>query len=340
MSLPADILVMLPECLCNIEDYTNLSSTCRKLRSCMATAKPHTILRLATAQSTTFFRPSPHFLVMATARELGNWARKSDGNEASLRSHCQREGMDGMLKLALDHCGLTIERIRELYEMRMCIIHPVTDIIDKCVGEQWYDTPDFWKGGVSDACTIDSDPTSTFFHLAIYGELFAPDIDHFLAGASGTRRLSVNTRLTFVRHCIPETVRNCIPSSHNTALRWVICSSRWRPHWKHFRTVVAGCDDFKETFNDRRWYTRTDEAHWRQRLYENVMICQGLEGLGMIRPELQGAWVKKCNEWRARVAEMKREPASLQRVGRAGGLSTPDYPFLLGDLRICDVELE
>ncbi|KAM3422387.1 hypothetical protein BST61_g2741 [Cercospora zeina] len=307
MSLSTDILIMLPGYLCSIEDYTNLSSTCRRLRSCMATAAPNTILHLAAAQSTTFLRPSPHFLVMATARELGNWARQSVENEASFASHCRREGIDGMLKLALTHCGLTIERIRELYEMRMSIINPVTDIIDKCVGPQWYNTPDFWHGGVSDACTIESDPTSTFFHLATYGELFAPDLDHLLTGTFG-RRLSVNTRLTFVRKCIPETAGNVIPP-HNTALRWVVCSSRWRPHWKRFRTTVAGCEDFKENFDDRWWHRDGDEAHWRQRLYENVMICQGLEGLGMVRPKLQDAWVEKCRQWRARVAELEREPA-------------------------------
>jgi len=80
-SLPGDILTMLPEYLHNIEDYMNLSSTCRALRNSMSNPKPNTLLRLATASSRIFFRPSPHFLVAATGRELGNWARLSDTNE-------------------------------------------------------------------------------------------------------------------------------------------------------------------------------------------------------------------------------------------------------------------
>ncbi|GIZ37926.1 hypothetical protein CKM354_000135500 [Cercospora kikuchii] len=356
-SLPEDILVMLPHYLCNIEDYTNLSSTCRKLRSCMATALPNTILRLAAAQSTTFFRPSPHFLVMATARELGNWARQSDENEASFASHCQLQGIDGMLELALTHCGLTVQRIRELYEMNMSIIKPVTDIIDKCVGDQWYSNPRFWDGGVSDAYTISSDPDTNFFHLAIYGELFAPEFDYVLTAASG-RRLGVDTRLAFVRYCIPEPCAapeevastgpyardekgNFLdfPNQNNLAITWTIRSSRWRPHWKHFRTEVAGCEDFKDNFDDGWWYVPdlgADEeggvdAHWRQRLYENIMICQGLEGMGMIRPGLQSAWVEQCKEWRKQIAELKEEPAMVHY----GRQATQEYPFLLGDLRIC-----
>jgi hypothetical protein len=79
-SLPGDILIMLPEYLHNIEDYMNLSSTCRELRNNMSNSKPNILLRLATASSRILFRPSPHFLVAATGRELGNWARLSDAN--------------------------------------------------------------------------------------------------------------------------------------------------------------------------------------------------------------------------------------------------------------------
>ena len=75
------------------------------------------------------------FLLTATARELGNWARKSAENEAEFKSQC-RYGVEGLMELAHQPCGLTIERIRELYVMRMSIINPLTDIVDKCVGEQ------------------------------------------------------------------------------------------------------------------------------------------------------------------------------------------------------------
>ena len=304
LSLPKDILVMLPDYIHNIEDFMNFASTCSTLHETMNAATPKNILRLAAAQDRIFFRPSPYFLVMATARELGNWARQSDTNEATFAKHCQ-QGIDGLLNLALLHCGLTMQRIRELYEMRMSIINPVTDIIDQCVGKQWYSTPNFWNGGVSDAYTISSDPDSTFFHLAIYGELFAPDFEPFLNGSSSSssRFLSPKTRSEFVRYCIPDWCSGG-ESDHqnNISLTWVIRSSRWRKHFKQFRTEVARCSEFKEEFDDGWWYVpdlgRDEEggvdAHWRQRLWENLLICQGLEGLGMMRPELQSGWVEKA----------------------------------------------
>jgi hypothetical protein len=108
----------------------------------MVIATPQQILRLAAASSRIFFRPSPHFLVAATARELGNWARRSIDNEQQLAARLE-DGLDGLLELALRHCGLTVERIRELYEMRFSLINPVTDIIDKCVGSQWCNIENF-----------------------------------------------------------------------------------------------------------------------------------------------------------------------------------------------------
>jgi hypothetical protein len=113
-SLPRDILTMLPDYMHNIEDYINLSLTRRILRSCMTTTMPDNILRLAVAQSKIFFRPSPLFLLIARAKELGNWARASDANEHEFASKCKR-GSEGLLELASKHCGLTLERIRELH---------------------------------------------------------------------------------------------------------------------------------------------------------------------------------------------------------------------------------
>lgn len=61
------------------------------------------------------------------------------------------------------------------------------------------------------------------------------------------------------------------------------------------------------------------------------MVCQGLEGLGMMRPELRDSWVPKIREWRDKIAALEHELEWI-RVGRQ---ATLEYPFLLGDLRIC-----
>jgi hypothetical protein len=61
------------------------------------------------------------------------------------------------------------------------------------------------------------------------------------------------------------------------------------------------------------------------------MICQGLDGLGMIRPSLQDAWVEKIRGWKEKIASLEKEPEWT----KVGLQATLEYPFLLGDLRIC-----
>ena len=294
---------MLPDYIHNIEDYTNFSSTCKALRDCMGTASPRTILHLAAAQSTTFFRPSPHFLATATARELGHWARKSTDNEAELALRLE-DGVDGLFDLALKHCGLTMDRIRKLHLQRFSIINPVTDLIDKCVGVQWYRTPNFWAGGVDDAYTIDSDPPATLFHLALYGELFGPDFEAFLDPTSQSlRRLTVDTRVEFIKYCVPD--RSCYTTQQSArdvrlpdgridhrravkqtgpyakdaeesdvqnqiALEWLIPSSRWKPHWQEMR-ARAGITDFQPPLPGGWDFPTYDKQDWRQRMLEAIM---------------------------------------------------------------------
>lgn len=66
-------------------------------------------------------------------------------------------------------------------------------------------------------------------------------------------------------------------------------------------------------------------------MLEATMVCQGLEGLGMIRPGLQDAWVERTRTWRERTASLEQE---LEWT-KIGTKATLEYPFLLGDLRVC-----
>lgn len=408
LSLPPEILALLPDHLQTIEDLLNTGSTCRALRDATDAARPSTILRLAAAQSRVFFRPSPHYLVTAAARELGHWARKSKANEQRLALG-MREGLDGLLALAAGddgaRCGVTMVRIRELHEMRFSLLNPVTDVIDKCVGKQWYDLPDFWDGGVDDAYTIDAAPSETLFHLAIYGELFGPDLDALLDPENPEYRdhrpLAPETRLEYVKYGVPDSAtfscgqynhkrtritgppdpRRLVCATgpyagkdyrgpcHNLALTWTINSSRFRPRLAEMRNQVASVPEFREDFDPGWWYQKEDHAYnvavderssslsgssvpgseslgsadyqntWRQRMWENVMVCQGLEGLQMLLPggnsgettARRKRWSDKVCAWRRQIEKLEREPA-LVKVGRQATLISP---YLLGDLRIC-----
>lgn len=210
---------------------------------------------------------------------------------------------------------------------------------------------------MDDAYTIHADPPETLLHLVIYGELFAPDFDAFLAGV-GIRTISVDTRLEFVKYCVPDFACECAdpelsisdprravkavgpyaPSethhryrgdNHNLALTWVIRSTRWKPHWKSLRAMAG--PDFQDDFDDQWWYDAADDQDWRQRMWECVMICQGFGTLQMLRPHLRQSWVPTITQWRDQIRRLPREPVTVM-VGRQ---ATLQYPYLLGDLRIC-----
>ena len=51
----------------------------------------------------------------------------------------------------------------------------------------------------------------------------------------------------------------------------------------------------------------------------------------MIRPEFMDQWVPKVKEWREKIAKLDMEPETTM----VGVQSTLEYPYLLGDLRIC-----
>ncbi|KAI1803446.1 hypothetical protein F4811DRAFT_524862 [Daldinia bambusicola] len=285
LDLPAEILIMLPDFLHNIEDFLNLSSTCRALRKCLDKASPRALLRLAHASSRVFFRPDPLFLVCATARELGRWARASDANEAALVAGMPR-GLDHLMELAAGpaQCGLTMRRIRELHALRFSLVNPVCDLVDKCVGAQWYATPDFWNGGVDDAYTVVAEPDELLFDLAVYGELFAPDYDYLFDDPGGEsprrRRLRIDTRLEYVKYCLPDRRivfrdRDRVPpgsydprlelvrhpqgpwvrvageksrsdDNHTLGLMWLMNSTRWQPHWVRARADAGAGPEFSE----------------------------------------------------------------------------------------------
>ncbi|KAI4274490.1 MAG: hypothetical protein L6R35_006334, partial [Caloplaca aegaea] len=85
LSLPSEILALIPHHLANIEDFKEFSSTCSRLRAACSHAPPNLILQLAAASSRVFFRPDPYFLVAATAKQVGEWALLSDDNARRLR---------------------------------------------------------------------------------------------------------------------------------------------------------------------------------------------------------------------------------------------------------------
>ncbi|KAK7037490.1 hypothetical protein VNI00_010982 [Paramarasmius palmivorus] len=316
IDLPFDILSSLPFYIRNIEDFTEASSTCRTLYQAFSTTAPNTILRLAAASSPTFF--VPRLLIIATARQVSDWALQSPSNTLVLRGALQG-GIDGLLELCIDKAGLTLEDIRRLHLANFDLINPFSDKIDKIAGKQWYQTPNFWEGGVSAPNTIWTEADSVAYQnrVGIY------------------RAFDLDVRLDYIKYCIPDWIcdggypgmevlmTGPYVASRNReedplpcdqiSLRHVLHCARWRRLWNGAMQIVG--PDFEE--------------EWKQKLWFDVVQYQGLEGLEMLKDDgVSEKWQKRLRTLYDQISKLKEEdrPGQHEIGNRRNPVSyAPDF---------------
>lgn len=202
-NLPKDLLFILPLYLHNIEDFNNLSSTCRTLRENFSYTNPNTILKLLATSAPTFVQPHPFFLIMATARQISSWGLQNEQNSRDLQ-RAFRGGFESLLELCISKGGITMPEIRRLHLCRFSGINSLTDMIDRCAGPTWANTPKFWEGWVSDAASmVDCEPVRATYQILIYGELFANDFEAFIYPSLNLPRHSTEMRFDYLRYCVP-----------------------------------------------------------------------------------------------------------------------------------------
>ena len=349
LDLPMEILTLLPHHLRNIQDFTDASSSCRTLYTAFAKTPPGTILRLAAASSRELFRPHPHFLIAATVRQVSEWARLRQENTFILRDTFEN-GIDALFDLCVSKAGITLDDIRRLHVYRYSTINSVIDMVDRCSGQQWYSTPNFWGGGVSDAETIDCEPQRAVFQIAIYGELFSSAVQEVIEPVGPTASapaLDLETRLDFIKYCIPD--YECMdgyeglvvkqkgpyardplpfddtsePSGDQVALRHLLFCRTWTEAWDGVRD---------ESGNE---HLQVIDETWRYDLWRSAVETQGLEGLEMLRP----GGVEK---WRGRLMEMKRKIGMLNERFQpqrhpfgTNANAASDAPCMADEVSIC-----
>ncbi|KAF4636204.1 hypothetical protein G7Y89_g1886 [Cudoniella acicularis] len=341
LTLPTELLMLLPNSLQNIEDFTNLSSTCRTLHSAFASTPPSQILRLAAASSCVFFRPNPWFLVAATARQVGQWALQSPENNEILRA-AFRNGIDALFDLCVAKAGLTMDDIRRMHLARFETINPVSDMIDRMAGQQWYATPNFWSGGVSEAYTVDCEPMRALFQYVIYGELFESSMQSFLNPEASLPKFDLQTRFDYIRYCIPDwtTFRHIgcdetglgdaeqigpfasedsegSNSGDGMAMWFILECGRWNRPWKAIREQIG--PEFEE--------------EWRQEIWVEAAQLHGLAGLEILRLGGVEKWHERLTQIRNTISKISHRP----KVEKFGHHQNPayDYPNLWREAYIC-----
>ncbi|KAL4938221.1 hypothetical protein BDV06DRAFT_201377 [Aspergillus oleicola] len=285
LSLPTELLCILPDYINNIESFTSLASTCRTLRTIFNATHPRTILRLADSSAPTFFSPHPHFLITATAQSISDWALGNEERTAALRK-AFHGGIYSFYNLILNHGTLTLDRIREMYNARFEIINPLSDKLDKIAGNQWMATPQFWQGGVSEPATLHTDADRAAFQILIYGELFKSSMDAFLNPELNLPSFDIDTRLDYLKFTLAdehepndyergETNASYAYYQDMDSLRHIVLCGRWRRVWgEAIKKHLDG--GFGEQDGDG------DGAGWRGRLLRDALMVQGVRGMELV----------------------------------------------------------
>ncbi|KAJ7718107.1 hypothetical protein DFH07DRAFT_860517 [Mycena maculata] len=189
---PPELLLSLPRYLRSIEDLLSLSSTCRTLYRTCAEPDPKIIPGLVAASGRIFFRPHPHFVIAATARQLGDWAVKHDDHRYLLEVAIQG-GVEKLLELAIDVAELTMEDIRKLHAFKSDVINPLNRRLDVASGP-----------ASGDPWTVCNDPETTLLSWVIYGELFHHSFELAYSPLPEHKPLSSVTRYKWFVYCMPD----------------------------------------------------------------------------------------------------------------------------------------
>ncbi|KAJ7043876.1 hypothetical protein C8F04DRAFT_1250500 [Mycena alexandri] len=192
VALPAELLLDLPDFLHSLEDLCSVFSTCRTLFRTCANPNPKFIPRLAANSGRVFFRPHPHLLIAATARQVADWAVQDDERRFALETAIQG-GVDKLLELAINVSELTMDDIRQLYTYKCDVLNPVNRRLDLVAGP-----------ATLSPMTACNDPETTLLSWVIYGELFHHSLELAYLPLPHYKPLSSVIRYKWFVYCMPD----------------------------------------------------------------------------------------------------------------------------------------
>ncbi|KAH8700972.1 hypothetical protein BGW36DRAFT_425772 [Talaromyces proteolyticus] len=380
-TVPTELLLLIVSQLSNIEDLLALGSACRVFHEIITQqTSPRVILRLFASSAPTFCSPHPHFLILSLARQIATWTLADPTARKSLLIEAFRGGIDSLYDFCLQNApfGLSLDQIRRMHAMRFSIINPLSDAIDRMAGEQWYKTPRFWNGGVSEAETLHTDSGRATMQILIYGELFGSTMDVFLRNGGNDRPLedvifTQEDRFEFIKYCIPDLccrswgeifkVESTGPyapdlegegviEEDQTALRHILACRRWHRMWQKAKAIVTVSDtrtvpeeekfDFtalSQYLNRSREIEVKDdinEEDWRERLYREALVYQGLEGMQLVilpYGKVDKKVLDKASWIRKRIGDMEN-PFECVKWGARSQIPVSVAPDLLREVQV------
>ena len=195
-TLPEELLLRVFNSLDRLDDLYAVMLTCKQFNRISLDVHAETISRLA-LQSGNYFpalRPLSHFLLVASARRLSEWARAEEARQTRLKT-TMHGGVTELAALALEVAPIHLQDIRDVWAWKKDIVMPLSKRFDNTCGPGS-------RGEGESHLTVCEDAEPALFAWAIYGELF----DHILRldWLESTAKLDSVARFKFMVYCVPD----------------------------------------------------------------------------------------------------------------------------------------
>jgi hypothetical protein len=196
VKLPEELILRVFNHLEQLNDFYAVMLTCKQFHRISLDVKAEKISQLALHSGSYFpaLCPCSHFLLVASARRLSDWARKDEARQTQLKA-IMEGGVAELAAIAMEVAPISLEDIRTTWAWKRDILIPLSKRLDITCGPSSRDVD---NGDV----TVCEDVDLALFAWAIYGELFG----HLLSldMLDPVAKLDSVTRFKFLIYCVPD----------------------------------------------------------------------------------------------------------------------------------------
>lgn len=177
--LPNDLLISLPYYLGSLDDWYAVIRTCRRFYHTCVNTKATFPAFFVRSHKDGLLSVHRDLLMAGSARQVADWAVRSQQNRQELWDAIFTEGEEGLLKLSVEIARWTVEDVRALHKADLEVIEPLVEDIAAHIGAKH-------RPGCSaertsrDECTLCTDLTqarTSLYSFVIYCNLFHADIE-------------------------------------------------------------------------------------------------------------------------------------------------------------------
>lgn len=195
-NIPEELILRIFNNLERLNDLYAVMLTCKQFNRISQDVKAETISQLA-LQSGDYFpslRPVSHFLLVASARRLSEWARTEEGRQTRFKT-TMHGGVTELAALALEVAPINLQDIRDVWAWKKDTLLPLSKRFDFTCGPAS-------RGEGESHITVCEDVELALFVWTIWGELF----DHVLCSdwLEPTAKLDSVARFKFMVYCVPD----------------------------------------------------------------------------------------------------------------------------------------